>query len=205
MSLKAVIFDLDGVLADACSVHREALNQALREVANYEIPEDELSKFEGLPTKNKLLILSNEGNVAHDLHDEVNRRKQELTHEMLKGHIIYSTPLNHMMWNIQRNGLKIAVVTNCTAHSARMMLEQLGVSKYIDLMVTPEQVKHPKPDPEGLLLAMRVMGVDPDEVIYVGDQPVDAAAAHRAGIEAYVNVQGTSEVSWELLRRRIEE
>ena len=52
--IKLVIFDLDGVLVDACEWHRAALNKALLEICDYEISqEDHYSVFNGIPTKVK--------------------------------------------------------------------------------------------------------------------------------------------------------
>lgn len=201
--LKAIIFDLDGVLADACEIHRQALNQALQEVVGYRIPEDELPKFEGLPTKNKLLILSNMGLVAHDSHAAIATRKQEITHDLLKREILYSVPRVHMMKRLEDHDIQVAIVTNCTKKSAWIMMKNLGIQRYIRMIVTNEDVENPKPDPEGLNLAMRVMGVKPEEVIYVGDQPVDAKAANAAGIKNYIHVNSVNKVCWELFRCRV--
>lgn len=200
---KAVIFDLDGVLADACDIHRKALNQALQEVVGYQIPDEELPKFEGLPTKNKLLILSNEGIVPHDNHSAVATRKQEITHDLLKQDIQRSEPVVHMMRRLELDGIDVAIVTNCTEKSAWIMMKNLGIMRYIRTLVTSEDVEHPKPNPEGLNLAMRILNVNPDEVIYVGDQPVDAIAAHAAGIDRFIHVNSVNEVTWELLRCRV--
>ena len=52
---KLVIFDLDGVLVDACEWHRIALNEALKKACDYEISlEDHYSTFNGIPTRVKL-------------------------------------------------------------------------------------------------------------------------------------------------------
>ena len=75
---KLVVFDLDGVLVDACEWHRFALNQALREVCNYEINIDEhYSTFNGIPTKVKLQKLTEMGILRREQHVEVYDRKQE--------------------------------------------------------------------------------------------------------------------------------
>ena len=77
---KLVVFDLDGVLVDACEWHRIALNQALREVCNYEISLNEhYSTFNGIPTKVKLEKLTEMEILQRDQHIEVYDRKQELT------------------------------------------------------------------------------------------------------------------------------
>ena len=62
MMNKAVLFDLDGVLVDACDWHYEALNRALKQVSNYEISrEDHTTTYNGLPTKRKLQMLADVG------------------------------------------------------------------------------------------------------------------------------------------------
>ncbi|MCI0558182.1 MAG: HAD family hydrolase, partial [Nitrososphaera sp.] len=160
-------------------------------------------KFEGLPTKNKLLILSNKGLVAHDSHAAIATRKQEITHDLLKRNILYSAPLVHMMKRLENHGIQVSIVTNCTEKSAWIMMKNLGIQRYIRTIVTSEDVEHPKPDPEGLNLAMWIMGVKPEEVIYIGDQPVDAKAANAAGIKNYVHVDSVNKVCWELLRCRV--
>lgn len=201
--IKAVIFDLDGVLADACEIHRRALNQALQEVVGYRIPDDDLPKYEGLPTKNKLLLLSAQGLVSHAHFDAINARKQELTLELLEEGVLYSMPHVHMMRRLQLANVKIAVVTNCTERSARIMLTKLGVIHFIRTLVTSEDVERPKPDPQGLKMVMNIMEVQPHEVIYIGDTQLDAKAAHNAGIDLFIHVNSPNEVCWELLRCRI--
>ena len=65
--IKLVIFDLDGVLVNACEWHRVALNEALRDVCNYEISlEDHYSTFNGIPTKKKLDILKECGIIREE-------------------------------------------------------------------------------------------------------------------------------------------
>src|SRR3712207_218770 len=83
MKIKAVIFDMDGVLIDAKEWHYEALNAALRlfgsEISRY----DHLITFDGLPTKKKLEMLSLEGGFPRKLHGFVNDLKQQYTMEIV--------------------------------------------------------------------------------------------------------------------------
>lgn len=199
--MKAILFDMDGVLVDACHLHRQALNQALTEIVGYSIPPDDYAKYEGLPTKNKLLILSTQGIVAHSQFEQINARKQELTFELIPKFIHHSMPIVHLFWQGRRAGLGIGVVTNCSPETAKLMLSRTGVEP--DVLVTNADVKHPKPDPEGLLIAMEHLNAKPSECYYVGDQPVDAKAAHNAGIENYIHVTSPNSVCWELFRCRI--
>lgn len=77
--IKAIVFDMDGVLIEAKDWHYEALNRALRlfgfEISRY----DHLTTFDGLPTKRKLQILSAEHDLPAKLHDFINEMKQQYT------------------------------------------------------------------------------------------------------------------------------
>ena len=81
--IKAVIFDMDGVLIDAKDWHYEALNKALRlfgvEISRY----DHLVTFDGLPTKDKLNMLSLEKKIPTGIHSFVNEMKQIYTMEIV--------------------------------------------------------------------------------------------------------------------------
>ena len=81
--IKAILFDMDGVLIDAKDWHYEALNKALR-LFGYEITRyDHLHNFDGLPTKEKLNMISEESYLPKQLHNFINELKQDYTLEMI--------------------------------------------------------------------------------------------------------------------------
>jgi beta-phosphoglucomutase-like phosphatase (HAD superfamily) len=72
------IFDLDGTLVDSKEIHFDALNEALKEIhPKYVISkEDQENLFEGLPTKEKLNMLSEYKNLPSEFHDQISKSKQ---------------------------------------------------------------------------------------------------------------------------------
>src|SRR5476649_554944 len=82
--IKAIIFDMDGVLIDAKEWHYEALNKALglfgMEISRY----DHLVTYDGLPTRQKLEMLSLEKGLPRALHTFLNQLKQEFTFELIQ-------------------------------------------------------------------------------------------------------------------------
>jgi beta-phosphoglucomutase len=84
--IKAVVFDMDGVLIEAKEWHYEALNRALRlfglEISRY----DHLTTFDGLPTRRKLEILSTRYHLPAALHQFINEMKQRYTMELVNAH-----------------------------------------------------------------------------------------------------------------------
>ena len=81
--IKAVIFDMDGVLIEAKDWHYEALNKSLN-LFGYNISRFvHLTTFDGLPTKDKLNILTTEYNLPVELHSFINEMKQHYTMEIV--------------------------------------------------------------------------------------------------------------------------
>ena len=83
--IKAIIFDLDGVLVDTKKIHFEALNLALKKFGHNEITfEDHIKIFDGLPTTEKLKILNQKRKLPKKIFFKINKHKQKITSEILK-------------------------------------------------------------------------------------------------------------------------
>ena len=150
MKISLVIFDLDGVLVDAYEWHRSALNEALKEVCNYEISlEDHYETFNGLPTRVKLRKLTDLGVLPSDKHDEVYAKKQELTVSTIEKHAKIRPEKISLMHYLRDKGLYIACYTNSIYETATLMLDKTGVLEYMDCLVTNQDVEKTKPHPEG--------------------------------------------------------
>ena len=111
--IKLVIFDLDGVLVDACEWHRSALNSALREICDYEISlEDHYGIFNGIPTKVKLSKLTEMGIIDIGQHENIYQRKQELTIETIVSLAPYRQEKMDLISYLRQNNCYIACYTN---------------------------------------------------------------------------------------------
>lgn len=195
---KLVVFDLDGVLVDACEWHRIALNQALREVCNYEISLDEhYSTFNGIPTKVKLEKLTDMGILQKDQHMEVYDRKQELTIKTIEEHAEYRKEKVDMINYLRKRGYFIACFTNSIRETATMMLDKTGVIEHLDYLVTNEDVDNSKPAPDGYLFLVEKFNVSKNNVIIVEDSPKGIAAAKASGCNV-IEVKNPDEVNIDL-------
>jgi len=197
---KLIIFDLDGVLVDACEWHRLALNEALKEVCNYEISlEEHYSTFNGTPTKVKLQKLTELGILSPEQHQEVYDRKQELTVETIRKNAAHRKEKVDMIEELKQNGYSIACYTNSIRNTAILMLKKTGVLEYLDYLLTNQDVKKSKPDPEGYLFLVKKFNVQKNDVIIVEDSPKGRAAAHASGCNV-IEVENPDEVNIELFR-----
>jgi beta-phosphoglucomutase-like phosphatase (HAD superfamily) len=200
--IKAVIFDMDGVLIDAKDWHYEALNKALRlfgvEISRY----DHLVTFDGLPTKDKLHMLSLEKKIPVGLHSFVNEMKQIYTME-----IVYSTckPTFYHQYALsflRKENYKIAVCSNSIKNSIQVMMEKSGLIEYLDFFLSNQDVKKGKPDPEMYITAIDKLGLRADECLIVEDNPNGLKAAYASGAHV-LEINQIEEVNYYNIKKRI--
>lgn len=179
--IKAVIFDMDGVLIEAKEWHYEALNRALAlfgmEISRY----DHQVTYDGLPTKTKLKMLSMERGLPVQLHDFINEMKQIYTTE-----VIYAKckPTFHHQFALSRlhaHGYKLAVCSNSIRHTVLMMLDRAALLPMLEFYLSNEDVAKPKPAPDMYVEAIRRLGLRPDECLIVEDNPNGVKAAQESG------------------------
>jgi beta-phosphoglucomutase len=157
--IKAVIFDLDGVLIDARDWHYQALNRALS-LFGFEISRDDhVVLYDGLPTSKKLQMLTQDRGLPVELHPFLNRMKQKYTMELIYAQC---TPIFHHQYalgRLRRSGIRMAVCSNSIRETLDLMLSRAGLSDFFEFTLSSQDVKFPKPDPEIYVKAMHRMGV----------------------------------------------
>ena len=207
--IKCVLFDLDGVLVDACEWHYEALNLALQEISNIEISRDEhVTTFNGLPTKTKLNILTEQGRLSEADHDEIWNRKQDVTEEVIRKNCLQNEGIDNtkvkLFQGLKESGIRTGCVTNSIRRTATLMLESTGqLDEGLEILITNEDVKNPKPDPEGYTKAISHFGFDPEEVLIVEDSDKGFQAASESGAHV-MRVVNATEVTFEKVKSYIE-
>ena len=201
--VKAILFDMDGVLIDAKDWHYEALNKALGlfgiEISRY----DHLHTFDGLPTKVKLKMLSEQYYLPEQLHGFVNQMKQKYTAQMIheKCHPMFHH--EYALSKLHNEGYKIAVCSNSIRSTIELMMEKSMLIDYLDLIVSNEDVKKAKPDPEMYQTAISKFGLKPEECIVVEDNPNGIAAGKASGASV-LEVATVYDVNYENIKRLID-
>ncbi len=200
MDKRLVIFDLDGVLTDACEWHRTALNMALMEVSGFEISlEDHYTTFNGIPTKKKLTLLAERGVVNKEDFNTIFSLKQKNTIKLIKEQASYRPEKVEMLEALKEKGIHVACFTNSIRETAEMMLRKTGVFYLLESIITNEDVGNPKPDPEGYLTLVKAFNVSKKNVIIVEDSPKGLEAAYTSGCNV-LQVKDPSGVSINLFK-----
>jgi len=201
--IKAVIFDMDGVLIEAKDWHYEALNKALNLFGFNISRQDHLITFDGLPTAIKLSMLSDDRGLPTKLHEFINELKQLYTLELVHVHCKPRFYHEYALMKLKEMGYIVACGSNSVIQSIDVMLEKSNLRKYMDLIVSAQEVSHPKPSPEMYQKIMHKFNLKPEECLIVEDNPNGIKAAIDSG--AYLmKVEEVNEVNIENIMTHIE-
>ena len=195
---------MDGVLIDAKDWHYEALNRALKHFGFSISRESHLSTFDGLPTREKLKMLSQAHGLPSKLHEFLNELKQAYTLEL--SHLSCKPTFNHQyaLSKLKAEGYRIAVCSNSVRQSVEAMMKLSALQPYIDEMVSNEDVSKGKPDPEMYFNAMRILDVTPEECLILEDNEHGIRAALASGGNL-LKIKVPDDVTYKAIKNRIAE
>lgn len=182
MNNKLIIFDLDGVLVDSKEIHFNALNLALANLNDKYVisKEDQESTYEGLTTRSKLDILTHTRGLPKELHDYVWNLKQEYSSKMFES-LDQDDELMELFMDIMHQDILIAVASNSIRATLDSCLKSLGLDLLVDLTLSNEDVKNPKPNPEIYNMCMLTLGANKDSTIIFEDSEIGRQAARDSG------------------------
>jgi len=199
--VKLIIFDLDGVLVEAKTIHFEALNKAL---VQYSITwEEHLSTYDGLKTNQKLEMLHQSKGLPREYFNQIWEDKQKYTLQALQN-LNLSPQLQVCMDCLIGAGYKLAVCSNSIRRTILTVLSKLDIIDRFDLILSNEDVNNSKPHPEIYWKAISKIGCLPEETLIVEDSPYGLLAAARSNAHV-LRVGSPAEVTYNNLFEKIKE
>lgn len=169
-TLKAVIFDFDGVIADTVQHYYEATKRIADELGVPFTTEDNL-RFQGIPRKVLMDELSNR--CSRDVTEEekllLGNKKgeyyRELIAEFTKGDMLPG--MYEFLLSLKNSGIKMGIAS--PSSNAPLLLEKFGIKDWFECIVDPHKLTKGKPDPEIFLTAADCLGVSYDSCAAVED------------------------------------
>jgi phosphoglycolate phosphatase len=187
--ITSVIYDHDGTLVDSLAMVIAATNRVLERNGFPTAPAPAVVAAMVLATTPRM---GHHSGVADPL---VQRRlAQEFYAEarVIGPLLSRSYPgVPELVATFARSGLAQGVVSNNEGEVVRIIMRHLGIAPHFAVLYGEEDVPAPKPDPRGLLQAVRALGHPASTCLYVGDSGGDAQAAHAAGMRAVGVTWGT--------------
>ncbi len=177
MSLQAVIFDCDGVLADSEWASAAAWTQALSRLG-YSLAVDEFAPFVG--TTDRDLAETFAGRLGTTPSLLLARAEEEMRRVAADGLEAFADALRLLG---RLNGYRVAVASNSERWRLDCILASAGLGGRFPVSVASDEVEAPKPDPAVYLRAARLLSLSPVQCLVIEDSPTGIAAARGAGME----------------------
>ncbi len=182
MTLKAILFDMDGTLADSESVHFTCWNEVL---SPYNVHYEETvfcQQFSGQPTLIAAQNVIKEYQLAA-IPEELAQAKYDFFEQYVESNLPPLMPFSEKVLKAVKNsGLKMALVTGSARHEAIPILKGYGFYDYFDCIVTKDDVDQPKPAAEPYLRALSHLGINADEAIAIEDTYTGVTSASNARV-----------------------
>lgn len=176
------LFDLDGVLVEFKELHMRAFIQAWNEyMPTYEINDQyHTLHLEAQSTRQKLETLSSKLEIDFD-RLQISNRKQAITNILLLNAPIYQRTRYALEW-AKSKGIRMGCCSNSIASTVLRSLEKLVPLSYFEIILSNEDVTHPKPHPEIYQRAIELLNTSSDQILVFEDSAVGKESARRAGL-----------------------
>jgi pyrophosphatase PpaX len=172
----AVVFDLDGTLADTIALIIASYEHAVQSVLRTPLDSEAARGWIGEPMPTTF------GRLDPARAEELTDSYLEFNRANIATMIRPYEGVEELLSALPAAGLRVGVVTSKREESARLTRDLLALP--VPLTVVLEDTDRHKPEPEPLLLALERLGVAADEAVYVGDAVVDVLAARAAGMDS---------------------
>ncbi len=179
--LKAIIFDMDGVIIDSEEQHNRAAQRVFQS-HGITVDNDYHAQFVGTSTRNlvQTSIRELKLDIAEDtLYDEMNIEKKKVLAE--EGYVPLPGIID-LVKKLAQEGFKLAIASSSIPNDIKEVVKALKIRKYFHQLVSGTQVTHPKPAPDIFELALKELGINASEAIVIEDSEFGVQAAKAAGI-----------------------
>jgi 2-phosphoglycolate phosphatase len=188
-TIRTVLFDLDGTLADTAPDLAFALNRLLEEQGHSPLPFEEIRP---VVSHGGIALIKHGFRIGESDPDFAPLRERLL--EIYRGNLTRGTRLfpgmAELLEHLEGSGRQWGVVTNKPAWLTEPLLEELGIAHRAATVVSGDTLAERKPHPAPLLLACRQAQSGPEQCLYVGDAERDIQAGRNAGMRTLVALFG---------------
>ena len=173
--VKTILFDLDGVLVDSYKYWFHLFNKTLKHFGHKPVSLKVFGRHWGQSTEKDIRIFMSERTLP-----EVKRYFTRHISDFAV-HIKGNTQAREILRQLKKNGYSLGCVTNSHRRITILELKTTGLKKYFKIVLTADDVRKPKPDPEMLITACKELGSKPSATIFIGDTKTDLQAGRKAG------------------------
>ncbi|SMC75672.1 HAD family hydrolase [Moheibacter sediminis] len=182
MALKAVLFDMDGVIVDTEPLHRKAYYKTFEGLGIY-VSEELYSTFTGASTQKVFETIIEKFNLKNST-DELMTGKRAAFKDYFYNDLEFDLVpgVRDLIQHYYQNDVKLVLASSATRTTIDMVFEKFGLEKYFTGKISGADLKASKPHPEIFLLAAEIAQESKENCMVIEDSTNGILAAHRAEI-----------------------
>ena len=181
MTVKAVIWDMDGVIADTAPFHFQAWQSLAKDVG---VPFTEADFTQTFGKRNPEIIADKfGGGIPVEEQNRLAQRKEEMFRRIIGQSVRPFPGVLNLMLSLKAGKWKMALVSSTPLENIKLIMHALDIAYLFNTVVSDSDVSRGKPDPEGFLLAAGRLGVAPDSCVVIEDAVAGVSAAKNAGMK----------------------
>lgn len=186
--IKGILFDLDGTVLNTQKMNIIPLQKLILEELGKEISYDELLEYCAYPGKETIKILG-----FHDI-EKTYEKWVKYVNEFEEGAILYEG-FDEVFKRLYEMGIKIGIASSKMKKQYEIDFVPTRLERYIECAVLAEDTIFHKPNPDPLLLGAKLLKLNPENIIYVGDTFADEMASKKAGMKFALASWGSCDLS----------
>jgi phosphoglycolate phosphatase len=189
-NINGIIFDFDFTLADSSKGVVECINYALKELGFSEAAKEEIYETIGLTLEHTFLKLVGENFI--DKSEQFKYLFVKRADEVMAGLTSLFDKTSSVIRKLFKMNIKLGIVSTKFRYRIETILTREKLLDFFEVIIGGEDISSHKPDPSGLLLAIKNLNLDSTEVIYIGDSITDAQTANNAQISFIAVLSGVT-------------
>ena len=178
-SIRAVIWDLDGVIIDSAEEHRRAWLRLAREES---VPFTDTDFWSTFGKRNDDIFAEKWGPLTPDQMHALADRKEAYYREYIRETAAPLPGSMELMRELYEAGFSQALASSTPVENIRLISDVLGLEQYLSVLVSGETVPRGKPAPDIFLAAAKALNIDPTNCLVIEDAVAGVEAAHAAGM-----------------------
>ncbi len=180
--LKAVIFDMDGVIIDSEPMHVK-IETNLFEKLGVEIQKSDHESYIGMPIEDLWTKVKNDFNLTNDVEELMENHRQEIYNYMSSTDLPVLPNVKKIITEVHEQNLKLAVASSSPKEIINLVVERLELKNSFNFLISGEEVTKGKPDPEIFIEAAKQLSVSPEECLVIEDSKNGVIAAKESGMK----------------------
>lgn len=180
--MKAVIFDMDGVIIDSEPIHFEVDMQTMKDFG-CGISKEELNKYVGTTNEYMWTDIKNKYKLDKSVEEIINYRSEMVKRKVIESDLAPIEGIIDLLKDLKDKNIPAAIASSSPKDFIKVVVSKFELEDYFSCILSGEEVENGKPAPDIYVETAKKLGIPPEECIVIEDSKNGVLAAKKAGMK----------------------